>query len=744
MKTVAIYLNEIVLFLVLGGILLMALTGGFGIAFAGISLSAYYYQKPFALLGLAFLLRKILRGEFLAGFLLPPFVQQGLLLVQAFFQQFARRFTTASRFRRRVVSAGIIVISLLLLAALTTYLQQGLTGRYYTNTTEWSGTPYLTFHDRAFDLRRPNYDFIGIKKEYGIQWDGVIYLPVSGTYHFMTRSDDGSEIWIDEQLIVDNGGFHGAEEKMGQTRLARGFHSIRIRYMQGTGGALFEAKWKAPKQKVTLLSTAIVFPQQPGALAWIGFQAGSILLTSAKIVFFMGIAALGLLACHNLMISLRAKTGEYHLYFLLLGGLALAYGIGSFLQGAVEDKFGFAALPLPALLLGVVFLLAAMLTYQKRQNSVYVAAKTVSDALYARKHVQILLAIACVLLFFVLRNEFVNSDGIMYKWQIPVSLEEHGTHHIRVDEVWEFYVHSLLWKVMKSFSATWTVRLSYQVLSCLGGGVFIGLLLVYSRRLFPQFPLPFFLLMLVSGYMQMFFGDVENYTLTGVMILAYYVASLLYLEGRQPLMLPSAVLALAITFHLLAGFLLPSLMYLYLLELKKKRFSQIALGFVVSLAVVAFTILYHQLSFDQMYRDSWAGQATWNKNMWEFLAWDRYHWQQYNLLALMFPAHLLLLPLLVYKRIKLDRINVHLLLAVGGMMIFLFNYKGLLGAYNDWNLYANAAVPLAIFVWRNALMIPDLRYKTEILFGFGGLSALHSLSWIISNHSYAVIDQLIG
>ncbi|MCJ7623565.1 MAG: hypothetical protein MUO76_08665, partial [Anaerolineaceae bacterium] len=65
-----------------------------------------------------------------------------------------------------------------------------------------------------------------------------------------------------------------------------------------------------------------------------------------------------------------------------------------------------------------------------------------------------------------------------------------------------------------------------------------------------------------------------------------------YLKGDAPLILPSITLAAAITFHLMAGFLLPSLAYLYYLELKKKRIVAILASIIISAAIVAVTIWF--------------------------------------------------------------------------------------------------------------------------------------------------------
>ncbi|MBD3226372.1 MAG: T9SS type A sorting domain-containing protein [Caldithrix sp.] len=45
----------------------------------------------------------------------------------------------------------------------------------------------------------------GYGDDYSVQWKGYIYIETAGAYGFGTISDDGSQVFIDSQLVVDNG-----------------------------------------------------------------------------------------------------------------------------------------------------------------------------------------------------------------------------------------------------------------------------------------------------------------------------------------------------------------------------------------------------------------------------------------------------------------------------------------------------------------------------------------------------------
>jgi hypothetical protein len=79
----------------------------------------------------------------------------------------------------------------------------------------------------------------------GLRFIGYIDIPVEGVYKFETTSDDGSRLWIDESLVVDNDGGHGMRFRSGQVALREGLHKARVDYFQGSGGNGLEVWWSS-------------------------------------------------------------------------------------------------------------------------------------------------------------------------------------------------------------------------------------------------------------------------------------------------------------------------------------------------------------------------------------------------------------------------------------------------------------------------------------------------------------------
>ena len=70
----------------------------------------------------------------------------------------------------------------------------------------------------------------------GLKFDGYIYIPETANYTISTLSDDGSKLFIDNELVVNNDGIHWQNEAYGVVKLEKGFHKININYFDQIGG----------------------------------------------------------------------------------------------------------------------------------------------------------------------------------------------------------------------------------------------------------------------------------------------------------------------------------------------------------------------------------------------------------------------------------------------------------------------------------------------------------------------------
>lgn len=79
-----------------------------------------------------------------------------------------------------------------------------------------------------------------------VKLKSFIFISVEGDYTFYTRSDDGSRLFLDGSLVVDNDGDHGILERGGTLNLKPGWHEIEVDYFNAGGGYFLEVLFKGP------------------------------------------------------------------------------------------------------------------------------------------------------------------------------------------------------------------------------------------------------------------------------------------------------------------------------------------------------------------------------------------------------------------------------------------------------------------------------------------------------------------
>ena len=146
----------------------------------------------------------------------------------------------------------------------------GLEGKYFDNL-EWQGEPAIISLDSQISS-----ETLAIQREkllqnrYTVEWTGYIDILETETYTFFLESDDGSWLFIDDKLVVDNGGIHGLLEKEGKIYLRKGVHRTTVRYLQAGGYAVLRIFWKKGEAEKKPLAPVYLFPPNISKLYRIG------------------------------------------------------------------------------------------------------------------------------------------------------------------------------------------------------------------------------------------------------------------------------------------------------------------------------------------------------------------------------------------------------------------------------------------------------------------------------------------
>ncbi len=85
---------------------------------------------------------------------------------------------------------------------------------------------------------RVSLDPARLRDGMALEFTGYIKVPQDGVYTLGTRSNDGSQVFVADTLVVDNGGRHALRGQSGFVALRKGFHPIRVTYFES---ALIEA-----------------------------------------------------------------------------------------------------------------------------------------------------------------------------------------------------------------------------------------------------------------------------------------------------------------------------------------------------------------------------------------------------------------------------------------------------------------------------------------------------------------------
>lgn len=79
-----------------------------------------------------------------------------------------------------------------------------------------------------------------------LRFEGWLRIDRAGRYGFHLTSDDGSKLWIDGRLIIDNDGVHSPSERSGRVRLSRGMHRLVVAIFNAGGGVELNLEMQGP------------------------------------------------------------------------------------------------------------------------------------------------------------------------------------------------------------------------------------------------------------------------------------------------------------------------------------------------------------------------------------------------------------------------------------------------------------------------------------------------------------------
>lgn len=115
--------------------------------------------------------------------------------------------------------------------------ENGLNYWYYTSARSWPSTmPDFSTLTPKYSGTINNFDILSVRDQndrFAVEFEGYVQIDVPGLYTFFTTSDEGSMLYIDGNLVVDNNGLHAMQQRSGNYSFpAAGLYPIRVEYFE--------------------------------------------------------------------------------------------------------------------------------------------------------------------------------------------------------------------------------------------------------------------------------------------------------------------------------------------------------------------------------------------------------------------------------------------------------------------------------------------------------------------------------
>ncbi len=95
------------------------------------------------------------------------------------------------------------------------------------------------------------------EKDFSIIYQGYFKAEKDAIYEFETRSDGGNLLFIGDEVIVDNGGYHGPRKRYGKVALKAGWHPITIHYKPSENPKMIDVWYAVQGDALTPISSSV-------------------------------------------------------------------------------------------------------------------------------------------------------------------------------------------------------------------------------------------------------------------------------------------------------------------------------------------------------------------------------------------------------------------------------------------------------------------------------------------------------
>lgn len=137
----------------------------------------------------------------------------------------------------------------------------GLIGNYYNNV-DFTGALLQRIDPQVnFNWGDGSPDASMEADSFSVRWIGQVQPRFSETYNFYTICDDGSRLWVNDQLLVNDWNDHAATEQSGIIALQAGrLYKIKLEFYEAGGGAVAQLAWASPSVTREFIPATQLYP----------------------------------------------------------------------------------------------------------------------------------------------------------------------------------------------------------------------------------------------------------------------------------------------------------------------------------------------------------------------------------------------------------------------------------------------------------------------------------------------------
>jgi len=125
--------------------------------------------------------------------------------------------------------------------------QRGFEATFYKDRDLGQAAATRTDQSIAFDWASDAPPELAQADEFSVRWVARLHIAERGTYTFYLTSDDGSRLFVDGKLIVDNWEDHAERTRDAALELEPGAHKLRVEYYDHVAVAMVRLEWSSSR-----------------------------------------------------------------------------------------------------------------------------------------------------------------------------------------------------------------------------------------------------------------------------------------------------------------------------------------------------------------------------------------------------------------------------------------------------------------------------------------------------------------